>query len=45
MNEASIFDAFLGRLSQFFTVFSWQGIKDEYLTSISSFQQNYEIIL
>lgn len=45
MNEVSIFDAFLGRISQFFTEFSWQGIKEVSLNSISTFAQNYENIL
>ena len=45
MNEVSIFDAFVGRISQFFTEFSWQGIKEVSLNSIITYAQNYENIL
>lgn len=47
MNEenVSILGAFLERISQFFTEFSWQSIKEVSLNSINTFAQNYENIL
>nr|EIM4031004.1 ABC transporter permease [Campylobacter jejuni] len=47
MNEEniSIVSAFFSRISQFFNEFSWQDIKEVSLSSITSFNENYENIL
>lgn len=45
MNEVSIFDAFLGRISQFFTEFFLARYQRGISKFISTFAQNYENIL
>lgn len=45
MKKTSLSSVLFSRISQFFNEFSWQDIKEVSLSSITSFNENYENIL